>query len=404
MWAEDAAPAGPIDPAEAHREAEEAHRAFITRVNKAIDRGQEFLLKTQDKSGLWPAVSASSINVDFPGYQYLTLLALVKTGLRPNHPQMKPSLEAMTRLAAGQRMFRTYPAGCLAMLLDALYAEHLPDGKVKARLPADAKKMLVSLVDSLEKNQRGIWRYPTAGDEDLSASQYALLGLFSADRLGVKVKPETYRRAMRTILDWQERSGPEAPCWVENAAWQPGSRYPRFVKSGVATARGFRYQKSAGPISGSMTTAGVAALSIIKDRLADPALKQAALTREEEKLLDRGVLDGIAWVAENFAVHKNPGSPNQWHFYYLYGLERMCGLLGMKLVGKHDWYTEVAEYLVSQQAPDGSWPKSGDHGDGVIENTAFALLCLKRATAPTKFKVPAVTGGPDDATPDDKEK
>ena len=402
--AEDAPAEKPVDLAKAKKAAEEEQKIFIDKVNKAIDLGQKFLLEAQNKTGTWSGISTKAIDVDYPGYNYLAMLALAKTGLKATDAKMKTTVDALANLVASQKMFRTYPAGCLAMLIDALYAEHLADGKIKARLTPDAKKMLLDIVASLEKNQIGIWRYPNAGEEDLSASQYALLGLFTADRLGIKVKPATYRRAMKTILSWQEQTGPTVPYWTENAAWDPGSRYPQFIKTGTVMARGFRYQKDAGLLSGSMTTAGVAALAIIKDRLKDDKLKADALTREEEKLLDKGILDGIGWLSENFAVDKNPGSPRQWHFYYLYGLERMCDLIGVKFIGKHNWYKEGAEYLISKQLENGSWPKTGDHAAGVIEETSFALLFLKRATSPTKFKVPPVTGGPDELSLGDEDK
>ena len=45
-----------------------------------------------------------------------------------------------------------------------------------------------------------------------------------------------------------------------------------------------------------------------------------------------------------------------WHYYYLYGLERVGRLSARRLIGEHDWYREGAEYLVRQQQESGYWP------------------------------------------------
>ena len=89
---------------------------------------------------------------------------------------------------------------------------------------------------------------------------------------------------------------------------------------------------------------------------------------------------GLAWLAANFSVNKNPGSV-QWPLYYLYSVERVGVFCSTERIGPHAWYPLGAKHLVGIQKPDGSW----DVGEGNLEHqTAFALLFLTRATVPVR--------------------
>ena len=89
-----------------------------------------------------------------------------------------------------------------------------------------------------------------------------------------------------------------------------------------------------------------------------------------------------------------------WHYYYLYGLERAAILGGRDLVGAHDWYLEGARYLLGEQAKDGHW-STGNLGGGDVTykasdavDTAWAILFLARATRPSPpLRPPPVTPG-----------
>lgn len=403
-------------------------KAFVDRVNKAIDDGQKFLISSQLEDGTWKGLSTPTTANSY-GEQALVLLALAKTGVKSDQRPMQRGMAALDTLVAKQKAavfnnelhtHSTYSAACVAMLLDSLYAEHPtigPDGKptankVKASLPASATAMLREIVGFFESKQYGrLWRYPGGAkqaDEDLSASQYALMGLLTAGRLGIHAKPAAYRRALAEILDWQQADGPEVAWLIENPAFDPRleenpdpdkARYGRFLRSGKALARGFPYQKSA-TVTGSMTCAGLSCLAIIKDRLSDERLKPPeSLTKDEEKRIDKAIVDGFGWLTANWSVAANPGAAQSWHYYYLYGMERSCSLMGMRYVGSHDWYREGADVLLDAQNDGGDWPAVGGSQTRYAQ-TAFALLFLRRATSPTRFHAPAVTGGPDDEPTD----
>ena len=133
-----------------------------------------------------------------------------------------------------------------------------------------------------------------------------------------------------------------------------------------------------------MTTAGLASLAIIKERLA--ALD--ALDRKTGRSIDEAMLGGLGWLTHHFTVDRNPGAKIGWHYYYLYGLERVGSMLGRPHVGTHDWYREGAEVLLGDQLAEGRWPASADaltaeHEDEILQ-TCFALLFLRRSTVPRR--------------------
>lgn len=419
-------PAPPKDPAAAKAAHEAAHKAFVASVNAAIDKGRKYLLDAQRPEGTWTPRKPATDEVDGYGAQALVLTALGKTGVPPTHPKVALGLKVLEKMIVerrGQQKWvgiepghRTYAAACVAMCYDAFYVEHPKvrragvradgspaAGKPKDNLPKGARDELEDIVTFFVKTQRGkTWRYPGPKDqpEDLSATQYALMGLLTAERVGVRAPPELYRRALERILEWQETKGDPGvdlvPLYVENPAWDPTDRYPRLISTGRVQARGFGYRGKE-TITGSMTCAGISCLAILKDRLKDPRLRPPiALSKAEEKTIDKAINSGIGWLAKSFTVTENPGVGAGWHYYYLYGMERAASLIGLEWIGTHDWYREAASYLVEQQAPDGSWPKEKD----VHVQTSFALLVLERATVPTGYGPPPVTGGGDEAPKD----
>lgn len=403
------------DPPPSKAEHEQDERDFVARVNAAIDKGQAHLLRSQLADGMWVAREPAQLPLatDAYGEQALVLLALAKTGIKASAKPMQAGLSGLERAfntRGGSPRFqgvepghRTYAAACWAMLLDALYVEHPAPGaalaKPKMRLPPAAREVLSDINAFFVRTQRrSLWRYPGPAQEerDLSATQYALMALLTAGRLGIHVEPpgETmvYRTALAELLAWQAADGPEVVLMSENPAWEPGGRYPRFTGAGKVKARGWPYVPK-GTLTGSMTCAGVSSLAVIKDRLGDDRLPAAqALTRDERLQIDRAILGGLAWLAQNFDVTQNPGAGASWHYYYLYGMERACSLLGVRHLGTHDWYREGADYLIAQQKSDGAWTGSGKD-ERLDLQSAFALLFLKRATVPTRFPAPAITGG-----------
>ena len=212
---------------------------------------------------------------------------------------------------------------------------------------------------------------PPKGDN--SNSQYALLGLRACHDAGmviprdvVKKSDEWWRKSQRKAKDAQPR---------------------RVGTGGSGKPRGWVYNEDHPEWKpwGSMSAGAVGSLVICQ-----------YLQRKQWKR-DKDVRDGMAWLEANFTVSENHNLPEKQKvamgqsmaLYYLYALERACALYDPKLkkLGDHDWYQEGADYLLSKQEVDGSW--SSESGKHEIWDTCFAILFLRKATAPLKV----ATGG-----------
>lgn len=288
-------------------------------VNKAIEEGAAFLVKKRGADGNWP----TSHTKDYPmGVMALVGMALKKSGRQRDDPMM---LDMVKRMEKMERKL-TYSVALRTLFLRSLskkrYIETLRDDAaflVKAQAPD------------------GLWGYPT-GRSDLSNAQYALLALAAAEDCGVAIPKKVWTRALGFLTREAKKTG------------------------------GFRYTphgKAAGDKpTGSMTAAGIACLTICKDRTqSDRGAQQKA---------EKAIQKGMKWLGSHFEVALNPGS-HQSHYYYLYGVERVGSFLGVKKIGNHSWYAEGAAHLVEFQWSDGSWHRS-------IEDTCFALLFLNRAS------------------------
>jgi len=264
------------------------------------------------------------------GHRALALYALLKSGVSPTHPRIVRAFDELR----GRRQ-QTYTAACIALALTA--------GR-----PEGWRDWLAELTgDLVDWQEQGAWGYPSG--EDLSNTQYASLALFAAARTGIEVPLDVWEDLSDAVHDYRGSDG------------------------------GYSYHRN-GTSYGSMTAAGVGTLAICRERLS----YGGGLPADLDALLSKDIEDGLAWLGRHFAVDENPGSQG-WLYYYLYGLERVGALCGVGSIGGHDWYAEGAGYLVGTQAEDGSWRDGG----GTLTSTCFALLFLRRATAPLSRRPPA---------------
>ena len=269
-------------------------------------------------------------------------------------------------------------------------------------MPKDAEEIVRYLVDWLVSHRaegKNVWRYPAPasdGAEDLSNTQYALLALQAASRCGIEVGASVYEKALAYLFENQAKTGPEVVRWIPNPSYEPGlenDRYGPFMGGPKDRARGFAYLPGLEAYTGSMTTAGIAALASAKDRLR--ALNR--LEKDVERKIDASLVDACAWLGKEFAVKANPGGGG-WHYYYLYGLERAGAMTGLRYFGKHEWYREGAEFLLHAQEPDGGWPAYAGPENAKMQfrtvESCFALLFLRRASVPPAQPIgPVVTSG-----------
>jgi hypothetical protein len=196
------------------------------------------------------------------------------------------------------------------------------------------------------------------------------------------------------VRAWRRSEEHRTTTYIEAKGW----RYlntPERVKhaDGTVSERVF-------PYSGSMTTAGIAALAVGRDILGPDDSWLATPGRDHA--VRKALWEGFGWLGANWELNDNPGQPGNWPFYWIYGLERCAMLGGVEFVGTHDWYHEGAVRLIRDQREDGSWPKTQrmrPPGDQNVRwwsdqvDTCFALLFLTRGTPPLEVPPPTITGG-----------
>jgi hypothetical protein len=209
---------------------------------------------------------------------------------------------------------------------------------------------------------------PPTGDN--SNSQYAALGLRACYDAGIMIPKDTIGLA----LNWWRVS--------QYSPTAAGKNDKPAVASGapsVGDPRGWCYDgKDSHQAYGSMSVGAVGALVIY------------AYMLDHEWQKDAFVKHGMGWIASNYSITENPGqigvqhngaANSLFHYYYLYGLERVGMLYGTDNMGGHFWYAEGAKLLIEKQKPDGKWDGEGWAANPTWD-TCFAILFLKRATRP----------------------
>jgi hypothetical protein len=303
-------------------------------IDLAIDRGVSYLLDRQMIDGSWGG------HPEYPGgVTPVVLYALLKCGLAPNHPAIRRGFMALKRV----KMDRTYSAGFYLLAMSA-------DGAEEHR--ARVEEVLEWLVGVLPPS--GVYGYP--GADDLSNHVVAALGIDAAARVfELKVEGEFWLEALEGTL-----------------SLQTAEERIELADGGSGYQRGFTY-RAPGEASGSMTSAG---MTVIALALRNGGNKIGARVRKEA---ERAIELGGAWLGNNWSVTTNP--PNRsWHYFHLYGLERVGSLLKREQFGEHPWYLEGARYLVDNQSGGGTWPENAGDNDKE-RDTSMSLLFLKRATS-----------------------
>jgi len=292
-------------------------------VTRSINRAVEYLRSSQQSDGHWRYTNAQFS----PGVTGLCVLALNAAGLPSDDPAVARGLRYL-EANGNVPSRRTYQYACIMMAMSACD-------------PVRYRKAIVSYARWLCQAQlaNGMWSYDGQGRGDNSNTQFALLGLLAAIDAGIEIPRGVLRAANDHFRSTQLKDGG----W----GYVPGQANP----------------------TGSMTSAGTAALYITG----------AVLSRSEPDCVrstqDVSAEGGLAWLANNWSVSGNPRRGPAWHYYYLYGLERVGVLSARRTIGGHDWFREGGAFLVAGQAANGSW-------GGANLDTSFAILFLAKGRSP----------------------
>jgi len=347
-------------------------------VNAAIDRGAAYLRAIQKEDG----------TVDPHGNWKIGTNALVALTLSAcDVPVSDPAVEKLLAWLVTKNPKRVYEQSVSLMAFAKAYSEKGASSDKLLELPPERLAWCQKVATGLEKNSGspGSWGYPPTSPRlvlqfDSSNTQYAVLGLRAASRMGFETQERTWLGVIRHFeLVREKKAGKGAVALVREGEAIADESKTAGGAVAVAAAGGFRYAtlQQYERIWGSMTCAGIASLDIARHQLRK--LGSSKLSKRVDREVDKLVLGGWAWLDRHWATDRHPQHPGgNWYYYYLYSLERAAVLDGVKRVGGHDWYFEGAAQLLARQNDDGSWGTN----EKDVTQTCFALLFLKRATAP----------------------
>lgn len=312
-------------------------------VRNAVERGKGFL-RSKQRNGSWTKYRTTG------DVTALCALALLNAEDAPELPHMKQELDQI--ISVDNSKLTTYFVSLRIMAL----ATADPAGKrYKRKITSDALWLIDRQVNA--GVNRGGWDYVgPSRNADASNSQFALLALHEASRMGVDVPRET---------------------------WEMAKEY--WTAVGNADG-GFGYRTGGGRSTGSMTCAGISSWLIINENLdASEELVNAEIANCcQANTASQRAEEAIEWMANHFRVTNNPGRGSRSTlFYYLYGMERAGRLAGRRFFGAHDWYRAGAAHLLDQQNRlSGSWRGQGHGEDSEEIATALALLFLAKGKRP----------------------
>jgi hypothetical protein len=320
-------------------------------VDQAIDRGVQYLLKTQAPRGTWAPRTPHHVSL-----AALPALTLLECGVSGDEPPLQkaarhvraavPTLQGTYELALAilflDRLGQPRDRPLIRTLALRLAAGQGPDGGWTYRCPLLTREDESTLLASLRRAGTAAVESEPGEASDNSNTQFAVLGLWAARRHGLPLEQSLARVAQRF-----RRSQNPARGWAY-----------RFVERG-------------GRLTPSMTCAGLLGLAV------DPALNAKptgpdAHIEDAFKVLGQFIGRPLGWA-------RPPGGNPAIHLYFLWSLERTAVLYNRRRIQGKDWYRWGAELLVGAQVEDGSWNAGGYPGATPIADTCFALLFLKRA-------------------------
>jgi hypothetical protein len=356
-------------------------------VNRAIDRGRDYLWKH-----LWQERTDKGRRTLDSAEDVLVCTALVHAEAHKKLPEFDAQLKRFLREVQISD-FQTYEVGLLATLIeqygdpafepllrqatrfmietqgkDGTFGYHAADREAVAALlraeapvrPAGRKRDTPAArpvvevqggtpIDAAAEtrpagetwSRRSAWEVGADGDN--SITQFAMLGLWAANRSRQTIDRNIWKQVLARTRSWQ----------CDDHGWDYSGR----------SSRGY----------GSMTCAGICTLAICLEHLG------------RKPLDDLGVQQGLRWLIENKWNYDANTKHDKAHlYYYIYSIERVGRILDIEFIGDREWYPLGAQHLVGQQKKDGSWPE-GD-GESAVLRTSFALLFLTRATPSFKPK------------------
>ena len=355
------------------------------KINRAIDRGTEVLLRSVDLDAGLARVHEREEHAGKAGDARTKKLLdkILKADLdAPEYPTYSVAVRAMALAQIDPVKHQTAIAQCAWWLVNAQTDNGQWDyWSLKEKPPATFPKTAwpgKQATGDKSKPEMGLlvkrtakWTDKPAGISKIlrntSTAQYAVLGLYAAHRAKVWIPAETWDRTLKGVLSGQVQTGGWGYVHPEDKAnsWDGMFRKPHR----------------------SMTASQLSVLAVLKGVLETPPRELDAATDRGFKYLERDMPLNRA-AALNGPEVGGVNTTGVYYYYWLYSVERAGILWGRERIGDRWWYAQGANELLRLQNADGSWGEDYAGGTDRPANTAFAILFLKRAVPP-----PVATGG-----------
>lgn len=387
-------------------------------IDECIRKGVAWLKGRQLPDGSWPGLDQGTAYNGGQGPTYddkteltaLALLALLKCDVRPSDSSIVRGFAWLKKMWTAKNPIPNYCAYTYGILLMAIEAKYIPKEVVvkpgqKTPPPAPLQvsaddqtwaRQLASLIVSKQAMPGG-WRYSDVindmadgkpGLSDVSATQYALMGLKTARRMGVPVDIKVFNRAADWLMTQQDKDGKVVTRITERSGKDDEEEssdvnYGKDRCRGFAYMRGYRDEKHA-RASASMTCAGIIGLLICRSELLE---FKTTLVDERKRRLDamqQSIFDGLAWLDANWSVTENRPNQDYELGYTLYALERVGVMADLRRIGPdHDWFMEGARVWTSSMKDvdkdKGYWAIGQCRQKPETQETPYGLLFLRKA-------------------------
>jgi squalene-hopene/tetraprenyl-beta-curcumene cyclase len=322
--------------------------SFQHEVQRAIERGVDYLNSSQNSNGWWST----------PDHPSVTALALSAIMAEPN-----PRLKKSPAVSRGYKFVLecVKPDGGIyvtnlanyntSISMMALLAANEP--KYDGVLRKARNYVVGSQVDTGEPGKAdspfdgGIGYSNQEGRSDMNNTLVALEAIYHSKHL---VEDKDFAGAKD--LNWQA-----AIQFIQNCQNLPGTNKRDWVSTDPKDHGGFVYDpdsSKAGAVTnvngrlalrsyGSISYAGLLSFVYADVKRSDPRVQAV-----------------LEWLRNNMTLEENPGMGAQGYYYYLHLMAKALNaaqvdVLETKDGRKTDWRREVAMKLINQQKSDGSW-------------------------------------------------
>jgi hypothetical protein len=201
---------------------------------------------------------------------------------------------------------------------------------------------------------------------------------------GVKQGPKGKLQPMMAIDDNSNTQFAIMALWVARRHYVPTEQTLALVEARFRFSQrqsgGWGYDYVGTAHRDAMTCVGLIALAVGRGSASEAQGPDAApgQAMPQDQAITRG-LKALGWYLDHPEVR--PGGT--MNAYFLWAVERVGVLYGLKTIGNKDWYRWGVQTLLPNQRADGSWFGNGYGGSAPALDTAMALLFLKRAN-PTR--------------------